>query len=121
MNFGRNWPEPPRSPQALSKRSMAISLLRAWTLRSCKRRASSSLKPALERIAALNDSKDIATLIGDLAAAGDPAPLFGLDVEPDPKDSKKPILSISQGGLTLPDRETYGGNSRYIVKRYEAT
>lgn len=76
------------------------------------------LKPALDRISALNDSKDIAALIGDLAAVGDPAPLFGLDVEPAPKDSKKPILSISQGGLTLPDRESYGGNSRYILKRY---
>jgi putative endopeptidase len=79
-----------------------------------------SLKPALERISALNDSKGIATLIGDLAAAGDPAPLFGLDVEPAPKDSKKPILSISQGGMTLPDRENYGGNSRYILKRYRS-
>jgi putative endopeptidase len=79
-----------------------------------------SLKPALERISALNDSKGIATLIGDLAAAGDPAPLFGLDVEPAPKDSKQPILSISQGGLTLPDRENYGSNSRYIVKRYRS-
>src|SRR5271168_1686094 len=39
------------------------------------------LKPALERIAALNDSKGIASLIGDLAAAGDPVPLFRLDVE----------------------------------------
>jgi putative endopeptidase len=78
------------------------------------------LKPALERISALKDSKGIATLIGDLAAAGDPAPLFGLDVEPAPKDSKMPILSISQGGLTLPDRENYGGNSRYILKRYRS-
>jgi putative endopeptidase len=78
-----------------------------------------SLKPALERISALNDSKGIATLIGDLAAAGDPAPLFGLDVEPAPMDSKKPILSISQGGLTLPDRENYGGKP-YIVKRYRS-
>jgi len=79
-----------------------------------------SIKPALERISALNDSKGIATLIGDLAAAGDPAPLFGLDVEPAPKDSKKPVLGLSQGGLTLPDRENYGGNSRYIVKRYRS-
>jgi putative endopeptidase len=77
-----------------------------------------SLKPTLERISALNDPRDIAATIGDLAAAGDPASLFGLDVEPDPKDSKKLILSITQGGLTLPDRGKYGGNSRYIVKRY---
>jgi putative endopeptidase len=78
-----------------------------------------SLKPALERISALNDSKGIAALIGDLAAAGDPAPLFALDVEPDQKDSKKHILNISQGGLTLPDRENYVGRSRYILKRYQ--
>jgi putative endopeptidase len=78
------------------------------------------LKPPLESISALNDSKGIAALIGDLAAAGDPAPLFELDVEPAPKDSKKPILSISQGGLTMPDRENYGSNSRYIVKRYRS-
>jgi putative endopeptidase len=79
-----------------------------------------SLKPALERISAVNDSKGIATLIGDLTAAGDPAPLFGLDVEPSPMDSKQPILSISQGGLTLPGRESYGGDSRYILKRYRS-
>jgi putative endopeptidase len=78
------------------------------------------LKPALERIAALNDSKGIASLIGDLVAAGDPAPLFRLDVEPDPKDSKKPILSISPGGVPLLDRETYGGaTSENILNRYE--
>jgi len=77
------------------------------------------LKPALDRISALNDSKGIATLIGDLAAAGDPAPPFGLDVEPAPDDSTKPILSIAQGGLTLPDREDYGqGKSPYVFKRY---
>jgi putative endopeptidase len=78
------------------------------------------LKPALDRIAALNDSKGIASLISDLAAAGDPAPLFKLDVEPDPKDSSKPILSISRGSLPLLDRETYGGgDSPYVVRRYE--
>jgi putative endopeptidase len=78
------------------------------------------LKPALERIAALNDSKGIAALIGDLAAAGDPAPLFRLDVEPAPKDSTKPILSLFPGGVTLLERETYGGaNSEKIFERYE--
>jgi putative endopeptidase len=77
------------------------------------------LKPALERIAALNDSKGIAALIGELAAAGDPALLFRLEVEPDPTDSKKPILSLSPGGVTLLERETYGGgNSEKILRRY---
>jgi putative endopeptidase len=78
------------------------------------------VRPALERIAALNDSKGIASLIGDLAAAGDPALLFRLDVEPDPKDSTKLILSISPGGVTLLDRETYGARaSDKMLKRYE--
>jgi putative endopeptidase len=79
------------------------------------------LKPVFERIAALSDSKGIAALMGDLAAAGEPVPLFRLDVEPDPNDSTKPILTISQGNLPLMDRNTYGGgySSPYIVDRYE--
>jgi len=80
-----------------------------------------SVKPALERIAALIDSKDIAATVGDLAAAGDPAPPFGLDVEPSPEDPTKPILSITQGGVTLPDLADYGhGKSPYVFKRYRA-
>ncbi|HEX3940664.1 MAG TPA: M13 family metallopeptidase, partial [Acidobacteriaceae bacterium] len=60
------------------------------------------VKPTLERIDGLTDSKGIASLLGELAAAGQPAGLFMLDVEPSPQDSKKPILSISRGGLPLP-------------------
>ena len=78
-----------------------------------------SLQPALERISALNDSKGVAALIADLAAAGNPAPLFKLGVAPDPKDSKKHILKISQGGPTLPGRKNDVVNSRYILKRYQ--
>jgi putative endopeptidase len=78
------------------------------------------LEPALERIAALSDSKGIAPLLGELAAAGDPVPLFRLDVEPAPNDSTQPLLSISPQGATLQDRETYGGgHSPYISKRYD--
>jgi putative endopeptidase len=78
-----------------------------------------SFQPALNRVSALNDSKGIAALIADLAAAGDPAPLFRLDVAPDPKDSKRHILNISQGGPALPGRENDIVNSRYIFKRYQ--
>jgi putative endopeptidase len=78
------------------------------------------LKPALERIAALIDSKGIATLMGELAAAGEPAGLFALDAEPSAEDSTKPILSISRGSLPLLDRETYGGyDASYVAHRYE--
>jgi putative endopeptidase len=64
------------------------------------------IKPTLDRIAALTDSKGIASLMGDLAAGGEPVGLFALDVEPDPKDSKKPILSLSPGDLPLPGHLT---------------
>jgi putative endopeptidase len=64
------------------------------------------IKPTLDRIAALTDSKGIAGLMGGLAAAGEPVGLFALDVEPDPKDPKKPILSLSWGGQPLPSHLT---------------
>jgi putative endopeptidase len=67
----------------------------------------------------MNDSKGIAPLIGDLAAAGDPVPLFALDVEPSPEDSKKPILTLSRGSLPLLDRETYGGKSPKVITLYK--
>jgi Peptidase family M13 len=40
--------------------------------------------------------------MGELAAAGEPAELFALDVEPSPQDSKEPIFSISPAGLAAP-------------------
>ncbi len=76
------------------------------------------LEPALKHISELQDAKGVAALMGDLAAAGEPAPLFGLDVEPDPHDSSKLILSISQSGLTLPSREPYLGTRGYVRKRF---
>jgi putative endopeptidase len=78
------------------------------------------LKPVLERIAGLNDAKSIATVIGELAAAGDPVPLFKLEVEPDPTDTQKLMLSLSPAPLPLRERETYGGaDSPYIFNLYE--
>jgi putative endopeptidase len=77
------------------------------------------LEPTLGRIAALTDPKDIATLMGDLAAGGEPAGLFALDVEPSPEDSKKPILSLSRGNLPLLDRETYGGKLPRVLTLYK--
>jgi putative endopeptidase len=76
------------------------------------------LKPALDRIAALSDSKGIATLMGELAAGGEPVGLFALDVEPSPEDSKKPILTISRGSLPLLDREIYAGKPPKVATLY---
>jgi len=65
------------------------------------------LEPALKRIADLNDAHKLATLIGDLAEEGSPAPLYRFGVGQDDKDSSKEIAQISQGGLSLPDRDYY--------------
>ena len=83
-----------------------------------QRKGLAALKPALDRISALSDAKGITSLVADLAAAGDPAPPFALAVEPSPTDATRPILSLSPSGLTLPDRDSYGGDSPYVVKRY---
>ena len=65
------------------------------------------LEPALKRIADLKDVKNLAPMIGQLAAEGTPAPLFRFGVQQDEKDSTKQIASIGQGGLSLPDRDYY--------------
>jgi putative endopeptidase len=65
------------------------------------------LKPALDRIDSLKDAKSVAPVLGELAASGDPAPLFRFGVQQDEKDSSKQIAGISQGGLSLPDRDYY--------------
>jgi putative endopeptidase len=65
------------------------------------------IQPALKSIAGLKDAKSLATMIGELAAAGDPAPLFRFGIQQDEKDSSKQIASIGQGGLSLPDRDYY--------------
>jgi putative endopeptidase len=65
------------------------------------------LEPALKQIDALKDPKTLGTLMGDLEAEGSPAPLFNFGVEQDDKDSSKQIAGISQGGLSLPDRDYY--------------
>lgn len=65
------------------------------------------LEPALRRIAAVNDSKQVGELMGELEQAGDPAPLFRFGVQQDEKDSSKQIAVISQAGLSLPDRDYY--------------
>jgi putative endopeptidase len=76
------------------------------------------LEPTLKRISEVQDGRGVAALIGDLAASGEPEPLFALDVHPDPRDSSKQIPTISQSGLTLHSREPYVGTRGYVRKRF---
>ena len=70
------------------------------------------LDPAFHLIASFDDPKHLATLVGALQKAGDPAPLFGFSVSQDEKDSSKQIAETRQGGLSLPDREYYISDSK---------
>lgn len=65
------------------------------------------IAPALDQIAAFSDPKKLATLMGNLAAAGSPAPLFAFGVGQDDKDSTQQIAQAFQAGLSLPDRDYY--------------
>ena len=65
------------------------------------------LKPALDRIATLNDPHQLAPLIGELAAHGGAAPFFRFGVTQDEKDSTKQIATVGQSGISLPDRDYY--------------
>jgi putative endopeptidase len=67
----------------------------------------SPLEPAFREIESFSDAKKMAGLMGELLAAGSPAPLFQFGVGQDEKDSSKQIAEASQGGLSLPDRDYY--------------
>ena len=108
-----------RKPRAPLERKYGDFFAACMNVAELDKKGLASLEPALKRVSALNDSKGVATLIGDLAAAGDPAPPFRLDAEPDQKNSSKYVLSISEGGLTLPGRQDYiGKDSKFVRKRY---
>jgi len=70
------------------------------------------LEPALKQIEDLKDSRNLAPLIGALAAEGNSAPLFRFAIGPDDKDSSKEIAEIAQSGLSLPDRDYYLSDSK---------
>ncbi len=65
------------------------------------------IDPSLKLIAELKSTEDLGALMGALEAKGAPAPLFRFGVGQDQQDSTKQIAQISQGGLSLPDRDYY--------------
>ena len=69
-------------------------------------RGLSSVLPLLNRIDALQRREDLPALIALLNRGGISAPL-GYGVQPDRKDTRHNVLSLSQAGLGLPDRDDY--------------
>ncbi len=64
------------------------------------------LKPAMDRIAAMQNKSQLPVLVGYLHNSGVKA-MFAFGSEPDAKDSKMEIAGTDQGGLGLPDRDYY--------------
>ena len=67
-----------------------------------------ALAPLLSKIQALNARDDLPALLADLARAQVAAPI-AIGVRPDPMDTRRYTLMLSQSGLTLPDRNDATG------------
>ena len=62
------------------------------------------VKPVLDRIAAIQNTTDLARAFGELGQYGVGGPL-GVGVEPDLKDNTRYSAYLGQGGIGLPDRD----------------
>ncbi|MGA9388992.1 MAG: M13 family metallopeptidase [Candidatus Sulfotelmatobacter sp.] len=81
------------------------------------------LRPHLDAIAAIHDKRELAHALGETLRADvdalnntnfHTANLFGLWVAPDFNDSERYTAYLLQGGLQLPDREYYVGESEHM-------
>ena len=66
----------------------------------------SVIQPELNRIAELRSVEELPAEVARLQRMGAPA-LFVFGPRPDARDSSRTIASLTQGGLSLPDREYY--------------
>jgi len=65
------------------------------------------VEPVLDKIGALKDKHELAALVADLAIHDATPTFFRFRSEQDQKDATQQIGGISQGGLSLPDRDYY--------------
>src|SRR5207237_2159232 len=75
---------------------------------SANKRGIQAIKPELDAIAALKQTRELAPLVArlQLIMPGNPI-IFGGSSTQDPDDSDKEIAGLDQGGLGLPDRDYY--------------
>ncbi|HSZ56054.1 MAG TPA: M13 family metallopeptidase, partial [Tepidisphaeraceae bacterium] len=71
-----------------------------------QREGASPLKTEFDKIAAISNADDLARAVAHLHSVGI-TPLFGFRVGQDEKNSAQYIVSLSQGGLSLPERNYY--------------
>lgn len=70
------------------------------------------IKPKLEELRAITDKQQVMNEIATLRTVGYSSPLFGFFVGQDSKDVTQYIPRLSQGGITLPDRDYYLKNDQ---------
>ena len=70
------------------------------------KRGHRELMPYFEKVDALNDKADLATLLGELHSDGFGG-FFNAFGSSDPKNAQMVIMHLYQGGLSLPDRDDY--------------
>ncbi|HWR34903.1 MAG TPA: M13-type metalloendopeptidase [Clostridia bacterium] len=76
------------------------------------------LRPEFDRIAKIKTRADVLAQVAHMQSVGIPA-LFGFGASPDMHDAKQTIASVSQGGLTLPDRDYYLKNDPKSIETRE--
>ncbi|MDO7868290.1 M13 family metallopeptidase [Nocardioides jiangxiensis] len=64
------------------------------------------IRPLLDAVASIHDTRDLAALLGELERVGG-AGLFGSYIDTDSKNSDRYLFHITQGGLGLPDESYY--------------
>ena len=78
-------------------------------------RGYSELNPYFEKIDAMNDKAQLATLLGYLHSNGFSG-FFNAGPSTDPKNAEMVIMHLYQGGLSLPDRDDYFGNENQEMR-----
>src|SRR4030095_5782641 len=98
-----------RAPQTLDtpgKRLAATFYASGIDEAAVNRRGLESVQSLLREINALQERSQLPAILAKLARVGIDPPLR-VYVQPDPKDRRRYLLTIDQGGLGLPDRDDY--------------
>ncbi|MFI5381285.1 MAG: M13 family metallopeptidase [Tepidisphaerales bacterium] len=74
-----------------------------------------SLRPELDRIAAVNTREDLIRVVASMHLAG-AGPLFGSNVSQDEKKSDAYALHLTQGGTLLPERSYYTDDDEHSTR-----
>lgn len=87
-----------------------------------EKRGYTPIKSALESIATISDKQGVITEMNKLRTTGYGSPIFGFSIGQDKKDVETMIPQLSQGGITLPDRDYYlvaNGRNKQITDAYK--